>query len=76
MYRKMFRVNWYNFLLFFIAIFLIIFQPHTIDSLLAIKILSENSIIFIVGFKPANPGMAEIVILEKIFFSFIKTEII
>ena len=56
----MFRVNWYYFSLFFLAIFLIKFQPQIIDSLLAIKIFLLNLIIKKVGSRPAIPGMLKL----------------
>ena len=46
---------------FFLAIFSIMFQPHTIDSLLAKKIFLLYFTNLIVGFNPAIPGIALIV---------------
>ena len=47
---------------YFLAFFLIISQPHTMDSLFAIYKFLQYLIESIVGFKPAIPGIAEIVI--------------
>ena len=55
--------------LFFFAFSFIKFHPQIIDSLLAIRILFVLSIIFIVGFRPAIPGIAEITISDLISLS-------
>ena len=51
-------------MLFLDAVFLIKFHPHTIDSLLAIKIFLLFFINSIVGFNPAIPGIAAMVISD------------
>ena len=50
--------------LYFFDSFFIKFQPQIIDSLLAIKSFFVDLIILIVGFKPAIPEIADIVISE------------
>jgi len=55
--------------LFFLAFFFIKFQPQMIASLFAIRIFFVFFITFIVGERPAIPGMAEITISYLIFFS-------
>ncbi len=52
--------------LFLNAVFLIKFHPQIIDSLLAIKIFLLFFVNSIVGFNPAIPGMAAIVISDLV----------
>ena len=55
--------------LFFFAFSFIKFHPQIIDSLLAMRIFFVLPMIFIVGFRPAIPGIAEITISDLIFLS-------
>ena len=57
------------------AFFLIKSQPQMTDSLFAINIFLLNLIFRIVGFKPAIPGIAEIVI-SVLFCEFKKLKLL
>ena len=57
--------------MFFEAAFLIKFQPQIIDSLFAIKIFLLILVNSIVGFNPAIPGIAAIVISDFLKYLFL-----
>ena len=63
-------------MLLFKAAFLIKFHPQIIDSLFAIKIFLLFFVNSMVGFKPAIPGMAAIVISDILIFLFSKSKIL